>query len=72
VADDLRYREIKAKLTAKSSQALGELSARTGLSEVDIVNRALQIYAYIEAEQANGLTILAHDPEGETHVLRWG
>lgn len=71
MSDAPRYREIKTKLTSKSSQALGELTARTGLSEVDVVNRALQIYAYIEAEQAAGLKILAHDPGGETHVLRW-
>ncbi|KAB8186904.1 hypothetical protein FH608_046285 [Nonomuraea phyllanthi] len=70
--DDLRYREIKTKLTARSSRALGELAARTNLSEVDIVNRALQIYAYVEAEQAAGRQILTHDErEGETHVLRW-
>ena len=71
MADDLRQREIKTKLTAKSSQALGTLTAQTGLSEVDIVNRALQIYARMEAEQAVGRLILTHDPEGETHVLRW-
>lgn len=69
---DLRYREIKTKLTAKSSQALGILTARTGLSETDIVNRALQIYAYVEAEQAAGRQILSHDAEkGATDVLRW-
>ena len=65
------YREIKTKLTAKSSKALGALTARTGLSEVDIVNRALQIYAYIEEEQAAGRQILSHDEKGSTDVLRW-
>ena len=71
MADDLRQREIRARLIPKSAQALGELTARTGLSEVDIVNRALQIYAEFEAEQAEGKQILIHDPKGETHVLRW-
>jgi hypothetical protein len=68
--EDQRYREIKTKLTAASSQALGELTARNGDSETDTVNRALQIYAYIEAERAAGRQILIED-QGELNVLRY-
>lgn len=64
------YREIKTKLIPKASQALGELTARTGLSETDIVNRALQIYASIDAEQADGAEIILRK-EGTAHVLTW-
>lgn len=71
MADNLRHREVKAKLVPSASQALGELAARTGLSETDVINRALQVYTRVEAEQAADRQILSHDPEGETHVLTW-
>ncbi|MER7361895.1 hypothetical protein [Nonomuraea wenchangensis] len=69
-APALTYREIKTRLRPKSSQALGELTARTGLSEADVVNRAIQIYALLTAEQADGAHIIVHK-EGEAHVLTW-
>ncbi|MFI7644089.1 hypothetical protein [Nonomuraea sp. NPDC049400] len=72
MADDRRHREITVKLIPKATRALGELSARTELSETDLVNRALQLYAALDAWQASGRQILTHDPEiGETHVYRW-
>lgn len=70
MADD-RYREIIVKLTPRSTQALGALAARHGLSEIDVVNRALQIYFDLDSRKAAGEMILAHEPGGDTHVLEW-
>ncbi|MEU4578966.1 hypothetical protein [Nonomuraea sp. NPDC023979] len=64
------YREITTRLTARSTQALGELTARTGLNETDIVNRALQMYASIAAKQASGAQIL-EVKGGAAHALTW-
>lgn len=63
---------VSVRLIPKSMRALEALAERNGLSKTDVINRALQIYDYIDAEQGRGRQILSHDSEkGETHVLRW-
>jgi hypothetical protein len=63
---------VSVRLIPKSMRALEALAVRNGLTKTDVINRALQVYDYIDAEQAEGRQILSRDGEkGETHVLRW-
>ena len=45
---------VTVNLTARSSKALQRLSDLTGDSKTDIINRALQIYAYLEEIDCQG------------------
>lgn len=51
-------------LIDEASEALAQLRASTGLSRVDIINRALKVYAFIDAEQRSGGQILIRDAKG--------
>lgn len=39
---------INVNLVPRASQALGQIAALTGDTKTDSINRALQVYAYIE------------------------
>ena len=54
---------ITVGLIKKADEALDELSSDTGLSKSDLVNRALQLYKFIEDEKAKGNTIWVHTPD---------
>lgn len=45
---------VNCALIPDAAQALARLSERTGYKQVDIVNRALQIYDFIEGETRMG------------------
>ncbi|GHA62243.1 hypothetical protein GCM10010372_72520 [Streptomyces tauricus] len=51
-------------LVPPAVQAVAELTEATGLSKADVINRAVQIYAYLEAQRAQGREILLRDPQG--------
>lgn len=44
--------------------AVAELTEATGLSKADVINRAVQIYAFLEAQRAQGREVLLQDPQG--------
>jgi predicted transcriptional regulator len=63
---------VSVRLTPKSIRCLDALAQRNGMTKTDVINRALQIYDYIDAEQAEGRQILCRDEaKGEAYVLRW-
>lgn len=45
---------LVANLTEKSIAALDEAAILDGLSRTDVVNRALQLYAYLRKAEADG------------------
>lgn len=49
---------------------MARLVERTGMSKVNVVNRALQIYDYIEAETQQGTQLLLRRPDGEVQTLK--
>jgi hypothetical protein len=62
---------ITVNLTPRSRQALAEATARTGDSKTDTVNRALQIYNYLEELWRNdGAVYVRPQPGGELERLR--
>ncbi|MFB6963170.1 hypothetical protein ACFCYB_40985 [Streptomyces sp. NPDC056309] len=53
-------------LIATAAQAVGTLMRITGLSKTDVINRAVQVYAFLAQQMADGKEILLRDEEGNT------
>ncbi len=50
-------------------QAIAELTECTGLSKADVINRAVQIYAYLDAQRRDGADLLLRGPDGGLEKL---
>ena len=50
--------------------SLDWLVGRTGMKQVDVVNRAVQIYAAIEAQLVEGKKLVLVAPDGSSETLR--
>ena len=62
---------ITVVLIPKAAAGLQRLQDDTSLSKTDLVNRALTLYEFIDAQLRAGRDILARDPgTGETQVVR--
>ena len=53
-------------LVPPAVQAVGELTRLTGLSKTDVINRAVQIYAFLEAQRHAGSHVCLERPDGGT------
>ncbi|MFI9569512.1 hypothetical protein [Streptomyces rishiriensis] len=53
-------------LIATAAQAVATLMRLTGLSKTDVINRAVQIYAFLAQQMAEGKEIFLRDEEGNT------
>ncbi|MEU7649928.1 hypothetical protein [Streptomyces huasconensis] len=53
-------------LIATAAQAVATLMHLTGLSKTDVINRAVQVYAFLAQQMAEGKEILLRDEEGNT------
>lgn len=47
---------VTVNLTMRSSQALEEVTVESGDTKTDVINRALQVYAFLERIRKNGGT----------------
>ncbi|MFY1636401.1 ribbon-helix-helix protein, CopG family [Solwaraspora sp. WMMB335] len=57
---------VTVNLTPRSADALDKLSAETGQSKTDVINRALQVYQVVEELlDRGGGSILVRHPNGE-------
>jgi hypothetical protein len=54
---------VTVNLTSRSTQALDETVASSGDTQTDVINRAIQVYAYLEAAMAKGEQIFLEHPE---------
>lgn len=61
---------LNAALVPDAAQALARLIERTGFTKVSVVNRALQVYDYIEAELRSGGELVVRSPDGRMETLR--
>lgn len=61
---------VNVVLIEQAAQAIAKLQERTGLKKVDIVNRALSIYEYIDAQLRAGNELLIRDSKGTDERLR--
>lgn len=61
---------ITVSLIPKAAEDLQRLQERTSLSKTDIVNRAISLYEFINAQQHAGRDLLVRDKTGETQIVR--
>ncbi|MEO6088814.1 MAG: hypothetical protein ABIQ18_37455 [Umezawaea sp.] len=62
---------VTVNLTPRAARALTEVVTLTGDSKTDSINRAVQIYAFLEATWTNGGSVLVRShPEAEPELLR--
>jgi hypothetical protein len=61
---------VNVALVEQAARAIAKLQERTGLKKVDIVNRALAIYEYIDAEIQAGNELVIRDPKGSEQRLK--
>ena len=54
---------VTVNLTARSTRALEEAVAATGDTQTDVINRALQVYAYLESAMAEGDRVYLENAE---------
>lgn len=62
---------VNVALIRDASDALEKLRERTGMKKVDLVNRAIQIYEFIDAEQRKGSALLFRDSGGSFERVRF-
>lgn len=61
---------INAVLIPDAAQALARLGERTGMKKVDIVNRALQVYDFVEGELRQGNALIFRSPDGSMQAVK--
>ena len=61
---------VNVALIAEAVEALGKLQDRTGLKKVDLVNRALLIYEFVDSELRAGNQVVLRDPEGRDQLVK--
>ena len=63
---------ITVGLTTKANAAVNWLAERTGMSKTDVVNRAVQLYQFVEQQEADGAQLGLIRPDGSVdrmHML---
>ncbi len=63
-------RRTSVVLIPRAQEALDLTAERMGLSKTDVMNRALQAYAFLEEQMATGATILVRR-DGSTEEVRF-
>lgn len=62
---------ITVTLIPKAAGNLARLQDRTGLSKTDIINRAVSLYEFIEAQMQAGADLLLRDrATGDAHLVK--
>jgi len=62
---------VTVNLTVRAARALNQAAELTGDSKTDTINRALQIYAYLEQITHNGGAIYVREtPDGEPQLIK--
>ena len=60
---------ITVALVAKAAADLQAIQDRTGLSKTDIVNRAISLYEFIDAELSEGAELSVRR-DGKEHLIK--
>ena len=64
---------ITVGLVPKTADELQTLQDRTGMSKTDLVNRAITLYAFLDAQSEEGFELLRRrsDGSGELELIRF-
>ena len=70
--EPVAFERLTVNMTERSMRALELAAQQTGLSKTDCLNRAIQVYSYLEQEMAADQILLLRDSNNnETHIVRW-
>ena len=61
---------VNVALIAEAVEALAKLQGRTGLKKVDLVNRALLVYEFVDEELRAGNQVVLRDAEGREQLVK--
>lgn len=61
---------LTVNLTPKSDAALTNLANRTDLNRTDLVNRALQLYDYVDKATEAGMQLMLRGPDGQLDLIK--
>jgi len=61
---------ITVALIPDAADHLQQLVTSTGLSKTDVVNRAISLYRFIDAQLRTGHDLLIRDPSGQTQLVK--
>jgi hypothetical protein len=61
---------VNVALVAEAAEALDKLQSRTRMKKVDVVNRALKLYEFVDAEIRAGNRLLIRDEEGNDYLVK--
>ncbi len=62
--------ELRVNLVPSAQTALEDTATLLGFSRTDVVNRAIQLYAYVEMERhVHGADLVMRDPDGSAHSI---
>lgn len=61
---------LTVNLTPKSDAALTNLAERTDLNRTDLVNRALQLYDYVDKATEAGHQLMLRRPDGQLDRIK--
>jgi hypothetical protein len=61
---------VTVNLTPRTSNALEDAIQRTGDTETDTINRAIQVYNYLEEIMHSGGAVYVQDPTGKPERLK--
>ncbi|GLY91089.1 hypothetical protein [Actinoallomurus iriomotensis] len=61
---------ITVSLIAKAAEHLEQTRERTKLSKTDIVNRAISLYEFIDAELSAGGELTLRRTDGTSHLIK--
>jgi len=64
------HERITVSLIKKTSDDLDKLTASTGLSKTDLVNRAVQLYAFADEEARSGGTLAVQRGDGDLYKVK--
>lgn len=62
---------ITVTITPRTRAALEGLVAETGLSQTDVVNRAVQLYAFVDGADRGGARLVVQWPSGDSEVVKF-
>lgn len=62
--------KITVALAAAAAEDLDRTKNITGYSKTDLVNKAIQLYAFVNAELRSGSDLFVRRSDGETHQIK--
>ena len=65
------FRKVTVNLIPKAWDAAEDAAERLRLTRTDVINRALQAYAFLEEQIAGGATVLVRQPDGTVSEVRF-